>query len=151
MVVVSRPDEMDFFNLPNPSSCTMALVLIQPLTEMSTRNLPGDKGCLVCKADNLTAVCDPTVGASTSHNCMGLNGLLQELRYLQLLHTHNWISQLKTAKHYMSTTLNNVNKIPYSSTSPGCSLPTMDDNSQQIQYEAINTLKSPKTQVSHVK
>jgi hypothetical protein len=30
-----------FFNWPNPSSCTMALGLTQPLTQMSTRNLPG--------------------------------------------------------------------------------------------------------------
>jgi hypothetical protein len=30
-----------FFNLPNPSSHTMALGSTQPLTEMSTRNLPG--------------------------------------------------------------------------------------------------------------
>jgi hypothetical protein len=30
-----------FFNLPNPSSHTMALVSTRPLTEMSTRNLPG--------------------------------------------------------------------------------------------------------------
>jgi hypothetical protein len=29
------------FNLPNHSSRTMALGLTQPLTEMSTRNLPG--------------------------------------------------------------------------------------------------------------
>jgi hypothetical protein len=28
---------LNFFNLPNPSSCTMALGLTQPLTEMSTR------------------------------------------------------------------------------------------------------------------
>jgi hypothetical protein len=34
---------LDFFNWPNPSSRTMALGLTQPLTEMSTRNLPG--GC----------------------------------------------------------------------------------------------------------
>jgi hypothetical protein len=32
-----------FFNLPNPSSRTMALVSTQPLTEMSTRNIPGGK------------------------------------------------------------------------------------------------------------
>jgi hypothetical protein len=32
---------LDFFNLPNPFSCTMALGSTQPLTEMSTRNLPG--------------------------------------------------------------------------------------------------------------
>jgi hypothetical protein len=30
-----------FFNLPNPSSCTMALGSTQPLTEMSIRNLLG--------------------------------------------------------------------------------------------------------------
>jgi hypothetical protein len=33
----------------------------QPLTEMSTRNLPGDKGWLARKADNLTDICKPTV------------------------------------------------------------------------------------------
>jgi hypothetical protein len=38
----SSRDEVDFFfNLPNPSSHTMALGLTQSLTEMSTRNLPG--------------------------------------------------------------------------------------------------------------
>jgi hypothetical protein len=58
----SSPDEVDFFfNLPNPSSCAMALGSTQPLTEMSTRNLLGGKGRLVCKADNLAAICEPTV------------------------------------------------------------------------------------------
>jgi hypothetical protein len=33
-----------FFNWPNPSSRTMALVSTQPLTEISTRNLPEGKG-----------------------------------------------------------------------------------------------------------
>jgi hypothetical protein len=33
----------------------------QPLTEISTRNLPGAKGRPVCKADNLTALCEPIV------------------------------------------------------------------------------------------
>jgi hypothetical protein len=41
---VRVPDEVDFFNLPNPYSRTMALGSTQPLTEMSTRNLPGGKG-----------------------------------------------------------------------------------------------------------
>jgi hypothetical protein len=36
-------DEVDFFNLPNPSSRTVALGSTQPLTEMSTRNRPGGK------------------------------------------------------------------------------------------------------------
>jgi hypothetical protein len=39
------PDEVfGFFDVPNPSSCTLALEYTQPLTEMSTRNLLGDKG-----------------------------------------------------------------------------------------------------------
>jgi hypothetical protein len=43
---------------------------------------PGCKGWPARKADNLTAICEPmsreNVGASTSHNPMGLQGLLQE-------------------------------------------------------------------------
>jgi hypothetical protein len=49
-----------FFNLPKPSSRIMALGSTQPLTEMSTRNLPGDKEGPVRKADNLAAICEPT-------------------------------------------------------------------------------------------
>jgi hypothetical protein len=45
----------------NPSSRTMALGSPRPPTEMRTRNLPGAKGRPVCKADNLTAICEPTV------------------------------------------------------------------------------------------
>jgi hypothetical protein len=40
-VAVSNPDEVDYFNLPNPSSSTMTLGSTQPLTEISTKNLPG--------------------------------------------------------------------------------------------------------------
>jgi hypothetical protein len=55
--VVSIPDEVTgFFNRPNPSSRITALGSTEPLTEMSTRNLPGDKGRPARKADNLTAV-----------------------------------------------------------------------------------------------
>jgi hypothetical protein len=49
---------VEFFNLPNASSRTMALGSTQPLTEMSTSNLPGGKGCPARKADNLTAICE---------------------------------------------------------------------------------------------
>jgi hypothetical protein len=38
----------------------MALGSTQPLTEMSTRNVPG-KGQPARKADNLTVICEPTV------------------------------------------------------------------------------------------
>jgi hypothetical protein len=39
----------------------MALGSTQPLTEMSTRNLPWGKGRPESKADNLTAICEPIV------------------------------------------------------------------------------------------
>jgi hypothetical protein len=52
---------VDFFNLRNPSSCTMVLRGTQALTEMSTRNLPGGgggvKGRSPGKADKFTAIC----------------------------------------------------------------------------------------------
>jgi hypothetical protein len=38
---VRLPMSLDFFNLPNPPSRNMALGSTQPVTEMSTRNLPG--------------------------------------------------------------------------------------------------------------
>jgi hypothetical protein len=55
--VCSNPDAVDFLNLPNFSSRIMALRSIQPLREMSTRNLPGGKGRPARKADNLAAIC----------------------------------------------------------------------------------------------
>jgi hypothetical protein len=58
---VRVPKRWIFFNLPNPSSRTMALGSTQPLTEMSTRKLPGDKGRPALKADNITAICESIV------------------------------------------------------------------------------------------
>jgi hypothetical protein len=58
----------------------MALGLTQPLTEMSTRNLLGGKGRPARKADNLTAICEPSVYKMCQPrrlNPMGLHGLLQ--------------------------------------------------------------------------
>jgi hypothetical protein len=52
---------LEFFNLPNPSNVTVALVSTQSLTEMSTRNLRGGKGRPARRADNLTAICEPSV------------------------------------------------------------------------------------------
>jgi hypothetical protein len=58
----SIPGEViGFFNLLNPSSRTMALGSTQPLTEMTTRNLPGGKGWPAHKAENLTAICELVV------------------------------------------------------------------------------------------
>jgi hypothetical protein len=66
----------------------MALGSTQPLTEMSTRNLPEGKERTVRKADNFTAICEPNVyrnmGASTSHNPRGLHGLLQGWLFLSI-------------------------------------------------------------------
>jgi hypothetical protein len=58
---VQVPDAVDFFNLRNPSSSTMALGSTQPLTEMSTRNFPGGKKRPAHRADNLAAICEPNV------------------------------------------------------------------------------------------
>jgi hypothetical protein len=56
----------------------MDLGTTQPLTEMSTSNLPGYTGWPARKADNLTAICEPIVlgneGTSMSHNLMDLQG-----------------------------------------------------------------------------
>jgi hypothetical protein len=48
---VQVPDEVDFFNLP----------ILQPLTEMSTRNLPGGNKRSARRPDNLAAMCEPNV------------------------------------------------------------------------------------------
>jgi hypothetical protein len=47
-----------FFNLLNLSSRTMALGSTQPLTEMSTWNLPAGEKRPALKADDLTAICE---------------------------------------------------------------------------------------------
>jgi hypothetical protein len=56
----SSPVEVIFLNLPNLSSRIMAPGSTEPLTEMCTRNLPGGKGRPVRKADNLTAIFEPS-------------------------------------------------------------------------------------------
>jgi hypothetical protein len=61
-VAGSIPVEViEFFYSPNLFSRTMTLGSTQPLTEMSTRNLPGGKGRPARKAENLTAICEPIV------------------------------------------------------------------------------------------
>jgi hypothetical protein len=76
-VAGSIPDEVIwFFNWPNPSSHTMALGSTQPLTEMSMRNLPGDKRR---PARKLTS---PPSVSRLSRKCGRLHGLFQELPLL---------------------------------------------------------------------
>jgi hypothetical protein len=60
-VQVSDEVNFFFFNLPHPSSRTMALGSIQPLTKMSTRELPGGKKRPARRADKLAAICVPNV------------------------------------------------------------------------------------------
>jgi hypothetical protein len=55
-VAGSSPDEVDLFNLPNPSSRNMALGSTQPLTEMSTWDLPGAQ-----RTADLTAIYESIV------------------------------------------------------------------------------------------
>jgi hypothetical protein len=58
---VQVPDEVNFFNLPNPSSRIMAQGSTQPLRKMRTRNLPVGKKQPARRADNLAAICVPNV------------------------------------------------------------------------------------------
>jgi hypothetical protein len=68
----------------------MVLGSTQPLTEMSTRNLPGAKGRHARKTDHLTAVSQSifieNIGASTSHNLMDLQGFIQAYIYLSFVY-----------------------------------------------------------------
>jgi hypothetical protein len=57
-----------FLNLFNLSSHIMARGSIQPITEVSSRNLPGLEGQLVHKVFKLTAICDVNVYKCGSFN-----------------------------------------------------------------------------------
>lgn len=59
--VFENLDEVNGFSeWPNPSSCNIAIGLREPLTKMSTKNLPCDKEWLACKAD-ITTIYEPTL------------------------------------------------------------------------------------------
>jgi hypothetical protein len=70
---------VNFSNLPNPSHHTIALGFTQALTEMSTRNLPGEKCVRHVRLTTLAppVSCLETVGSPMFLNHMGLHGLLQ--------------------------------------------------------------------------
>jgi hypothetical protein len=71
---VRVPNEVNFFNLPNPSSRIVALGSTQNLTEMNTRNLPGGKSGrrigLTTLPPSLSRMSE-NVGTSTSRNPVG--------------------------------------------------------------------------------
>jgi hypothetical protein len=77
----SSPDEVDFFNGPNPSSRTMSLGSTQPLIEMRVPGMfLGGKGGrrirLTTLPPSVSQLFKENVGASTSHNPMGPYGPL---------------------------------------------------------------------------
>jgi hypothetical protein len=56
----------------------MALGLTQPLTEISIKKMfLGSRARPALNTDIVTAACLDNVGSSTSHNPLGLHGLLQ--------------------------------------------------------------------------
>jgi hypothetical protein len=73
---VRVPDDVDIFNLPNPSNRIMALASTQPLTEMSTRNLPGGKERTTLPPS--VSRMSENVAASTSRNPKGLHSLYRD-------------------------------------------------------------------------
>jgi hypothetical protein len=83
-VAGSIADEVNgIFNWPNPSSRTVALGSTQPLTKMSTRNIPGRGGGVksgrhvrLQSHRRLRADYLKNAGASLSHNPMFIHGLL---------------------------------------------------------------------------
>jgi hypothetical protein len=106
------PDKVDFFNLPNPSSRTMALGSIQPLTEMSIRNIPGGKSGryvgLTILSPSVSRMSE-NVGTSTSRNAKSLHGLYREnlAFYYDIswnIYTYNiQIKKLRLLKAFQST------------------------------------------------
>jgi hypothetical protein len=72
---------LDFLNLANSSSRTIALGPTQPLIYMNIRSLSGGKWWPARNNDNLTSICEPifleNVGASKSHNPMRPHDMLQ--------------------------------------------------------------------------
>jgi hypothetical protein len=77
---VKVPDEVSFFNLPNPSRRSMALGSTQPLTKMSTGIFLGIKGVRRVWPKTLPSVCriSENVGASISRDPNGLHGLYMD-------------------------------------------------------------------------
>jgi hypothetical protein len=86
---VRVPMKWIFFNLPNPSSLTMAMGSTQPLNRneyqgSSWRIKGGQRVTLTNLPPSVSRFSRQNVGASTSHKPMGLHGLLHGELYLFL-------------------------------------------------------------------
>jgi hypothetical protein len=71
-----RVPDVGSFNLPNPSSRTMALGSTQPLTEISIMNFPGGKKRPARRAGNLAAIYELNVCKCGSLNLSPVQGKL---------------------------------------------------------------------------
>jgi hypothetical protein len=74
---VRVPDEVNFFNLPNPSSRTMALGSTQPLTKIFPGVKSGRRIGLTTLLPSVSRMSE-NVGASNSRNHKGLHGLYRD-------------------------------------------------------------------------
>jgi hypothetical protein len=101
-VTGSRPGSGGFFNWPNSSSCTMALALTQPLTEMCTRNLPGGKKQPARRADNLAAFYEPNVWKcgrlATLRASTACTGIALLLHFFAIHAFHSFIHSLQHSR-----------------------------------------------------
>jgi hypothetical protein len=74
-------ESSNFFSIPDPSSRNVVVGFTQPVTEISTRNIPGGKSEVGTWDSqphrHLWADCLENVGSSMSHSSIGLHGLLQ--------------------------------------------------------------------------
>ena len=93
-VAISIPDGViGIFHWHNPSGCTMALGLTQPLTEMSTRNSSGE--VKAADVQGWPYQLSWNMGASTSWNTQGLSRPVMGLPYPSW---HSWFHYWQTDK-----------------------------------------------------
>jgi hypothetical protein len=94
---------LDVFNWLNLSRRTVSLGSTQPLTEMSTRNLPGAyraagrRVMLTISQPSVNQLSRENVGSSTSYNPMCLQGLLQGQLYVFYIFHYHSMGRLKLA------------------------------------------------------
>jgi hypothetical protein len=106
-VAGSIPDGViRIFHSHNPFNRTMALGSTQPLTEMSTRGLPGGKGGRCVGLTTLPPYC-AIVMKSGNFNFLEPSGLLQACNgtALPFLCNYIWFIKETVSKHYVPATI----------------------------------------------